>query len=49
MSMSSSNELIVFYLENSKWLLHFTQKNNSTDEELCDEASVKYDFVSICY
>ena len=47
MSMSSSNELIVFYLENSKWLLHFTQKNNSTDEELCDEASVKYDFVSM--
>ena len=47
MSMSSSNELIVFYLENSKWLLHFTQKNNSTDDELFEEARVKYEFVSM--
>lgn len=47
MIMSSSNELIVFYLENSKWLLHFTQKNNSTNDELSDEARVKYEFVSM--
>ena len=47
MCMSSSNELVVFYLENNKWLLHFTKKNNSTDEELSDEVRVKYEFISM--
>lgn len=47
MNMSSSNELIVFFLDNNKWLLHFTQKNNFTDEELINEARVKYEFILI--
>lgn len=47
MSMSSLNELIVFYLENNKWLLHLTEKNNYSDDLLCDEARVKYEFVSM--
>lgn len=47
MNTSSCIELIVFYLENNKWLLHLTQTNNLTDDEICDEVKVKYEFITM--
>lgn len=45
MKMSHCVEIIVFYLENDKWLLHLVEKNDTSDDDLYNEARLKYEFV----
>lgn len=47
MNMSHCVEIIVFYLENNKWLLHLADKNDNKEEELFNEVKLKYEFVQI--
>jgi hypothetical protein len=45
--MSHCVEIIVFYLENNNWLLHLVIKKDASDDELYNEARLKYEFVQL--
>ena len=47
MKMSHCVEIIVFYLENNNWLLHLVNKKDASDDELYNEARLKYEFVQL--
>ncbi len=45
--MSHSIEIIVFYLENNSWLLHLVNKTHASDDELFNQARLKYEFIQL--